>query len=211
MDFILPMLYWQRNNPVAPFDKLERQWLKQNRTKRYVFPGLGIYRYNNANWPYDEIPQQIRLTQELGTRGLVFFSYDALREMQIYNRLPRFTKPANFPPMTWKDPIRPMAPSSPRLRRRSPGTVLLEWNTPEPAIDGEQPVRYNIYRGESRQSLNLLAITENANLSYFDMNIEPGKVYYYAVSALDRCQNESELSDIVAMSIPGLLALNLDK
>ena len=211
MDFILPMLYWQRNNPVAPFEKLARQWLRQNRTNRYVFPGLGIYRYNNYNWPYDEIPQQIRLTREFGAKGLVFFSYAALREMQLSNRLPRFTQPANFPPMTWKDPIKPMAPQRPRVRQRATGTVLLEWHSPARALDGELPARYNIYRGESRQALNLVAITENNELSYFDMNIESGKVYYYAVTALDKCQNESELSEIVAMRVSGLLAMNAGK
>ena len=57
---------------------------------------------------------------------------------------------------------------------------------------------YNVYRSEAggeagkRQNVDLLPTP-----AFRDMNVAPGKTYYYTVTAVDRAQNESAPSAAV--------------
>lgn len=76
-------------------------------------------------------------------------------------------------------------------------TVELTWtrNT-EPDLAG-----YRIYRSFENNPFDRIKETQEST-SYSDRNIEPGKHYRYAVSAVDRSGNESKLSEPVTVTAP---------
>jgi hypothetical protein len=72
--------------------------------------------------------------------------------------------------------------------------VLLSWKAA--AID--EPVSYIIYRSDkpifsNNDAGNILAVTGRSMTSYVDATAGDGS-WYYAISALDRACNESELT-----------------
>ena len=76
-------------------------------------------------------------------------------------------------------------------------TIELTWtrNT-EPDLAG-----YRIYRAFENNSFERIKETQ-ASTSYSDRNIEPGKHYRYAVTAVDRAGNESKMSEPVTVTAP---------
>jgi len=75
------------------------------------------------------------------------------------------------------------------------GYVILMWAEPED--DGGTPVIiYNIYRGTSPESMELVAQVPYTNTSYRDTSVENGVTYYYYVTAVN-IVGESGPSDIV--------------
>jgi len=72
---------------------------------------------------------------------------------------------------------------------------VLKW---EKAIKGTFDVAgYNIYRGESYDSLTKIANVKADVLKYEDVEIIPAKKYYYMVTAYDAAGNESPGTDIL--------------
>lgn len=64
--------------------------------------------------------------------------------------------------------------------------VTMSWSA---STDDYYVATYRIYRGSSPTSLTLLAVT--GGTTYVDLNVKPGTVYYYTVSAKDPAGNES--------------------
>jgi hypothetical protein len=98
-------------------------------------------------------------------------------------------------------PILPTPPSRPYIitYNATSNYVILRWEIPQqnPFI----PVNgFQIYRGEKRDDLKLIATVKDG-FSYVDLNIIPGKTYYYAIKAYNY-KGESEMSNIVFVEIP---------
>ena len=77
--------------------------------------------------------------------------------------------------------------------------VILKWDKPLPASDGDTAYKYVIYRFDYPQQVNLddawhiLKIQGGNETAYTDTTIGKSKLQYtYVVTALDRLSNESK-------------------
>ncbi len=76
-------------------------------------------------------------------------------------------------------------------------TIELTWKrNSEPDLAG-----YRVYRAFENNTFERIKETQEST-SYSDRNIEPGKHYRYAVSAVDQSGNESKLSEPVMVTAP---------
>jgi hypothetical protein len=123
-----------------------------------------------------------------------------------------FSIRALIPQMNWKSQAAPGVPSD-VLLSSSASTIELIWKQP-PATDEVNKARYFvIYRSATPEfdlssASDILAVTRDTTfIDYSSAN----KNYYYAVSSLNRLQNESELSNTVSagdQKIPAVYVLN---
>ncbi len=95
-------------------------------------------------------------------------------------------------------PVDRFAPATPRglSALAAPASVELSWeqNT-EPDLAG-----YIIYRAEGEKPFEPLA--KCATPAFSDQQVQPGRLYRYAVSAFDRAGNQSDRSPAVELSLP---------
>ena len=76
-------------------------------------------------------------------------------------------------------------------------TIELTWtHNTEPDLAG-----YRVYRAFENNGFERIKETQEST-SYSDRNIEPGKHYKYAVTAVDRAGNESKMSEPVVVTAP---------
>jgi uncharacterized lipoprotein YddW (UPF0748 family) len=197
MDFITPMIYWPRTQTSQPFMVRSREWLDHFTLDRYVFPGIGSYRYNTDEKPYTwaEAEGQVQDLRKYGIRGMAFFNAHSLSTRWQELGATLFSNPANPPPMPWKDDQPPQPPS--RLRAAVKDEHLtVSWVTP----DDDDVQHFNIYLSRKLpintwNSRNLFEVTPGPRLEW---TVTPKSAYegfYIAVSALDRAWNESGLSE----------------
>lgn len=206
IDFLLPMIYWRRDHPTAPFDKLSREWVRSNQTERFILPGMAAYKFDNPEWPPDEIGQQINFVRKIGADGMVFFSYSAMEKIWANGQY-QFATHANFPAATWKDATLPNVPADVRAEITAENQVKLSWTPPQPAFDGDTARYYNVYRTDSaildiNDPASILSIVPAGYSSFLDTSVEPGKTYHYTISAFDGCDNESMVSSVTTAEVP---------
>ncbi len=76
-----------------------------------------------------------------------------------------------------------------------PGKIILEWT---PAAESQLgPIKYNLYRSETpgiKQGQLTPLAWEISSTSWIDTTVIPGKVYYYAVTAVSVTSHESDFS-----------------
>jgi len=205
MDFIMPMVYWQTDHPTAPYEPTVRNWFDFIHN-RYIFPGMMINRLGGEEWPIEELFNQVMINRN-GGNGMTFFSYNGLKRIKNRLKWGGFPHFANMPPMSWKDDKPPMDPQNLRAHVLSSGNILLIWSSPDSSLEKNDVRYYNIFRSEKSpvdfmDAANLIHITAKADTFFVDKSIEPGKQYYYVVTALDRVNNESPPSNEIAIMIP---------
>ena len=209
IDYMVPQVYFTTEFDKVPFKTLVNWWLKHS-YGRHLYIGQGAYRVGGAErdkaWLNpSQLPDQMRfLRQQVEVTGSVFFSSKSL----INNRLghadslqKNFYRYAALPPtMPWKDNVPPRAPQNLRANNTSNG-VELSWEAPAPARDGEKARSYVVYRFEEGQAINLadprqiVAFCYEAQTHVQDRSAVRGQ-YTYAITALDRLQNESEAAQV---------------
>lgn len=209
MDFIVPMIYWHRAHPTAPFGETALDWIKSNQTNRFIIPGIGAYRQLSADWPANEVKKQVKLIRKLQAVGMAFFSFTAMEQLRQQNNFKGFTTQANIPAMRWKDNIPPLPPHDLQYERAITREIVLNWMPPSPAMDGDCAMYYNIYRSttpdfDQTDARNLYAITTSPEPLFIDQNVINGKTYYYTVSAMDKGDNESQLSETIKVQITNM-------
>jgi endoglucanase len=91
------------------------------------------------------------------------------------------------------DSVAPDSPESLAATSTS-DSVSLSWSE----VSADDLDEYWVYRGSSSDDLSLLASTSDN--SYDDEGLEESSTYYYAVSAVDTSDNESELSSTVSIT-----------
>jgi hypothetical protein len=111
---------------------------------------------------------------------------------------------SNLVTITPKDTFPPAAPTGLVIvfvpaQGTTPAHLELSWAiSPETDIAG-----YNVYRSEqadvpgTRQNTELLIAP-----AFRDMNVQPGRRYFYSVTAVDRSGNESPVSGVVSGGVP---------
>ena len=99
-------------------------------------------------------------------------------------------------------PVDTTPPSPPSRLTATPasGSVRLAWN----ASPEEDVALYAVYRAEGTGAFLRIATTQATTTLYTDRDVQPGRTYRYAVTALDRARkaNESARSQEVSVTVP---------
>ncbi|MBM4167698.1 MAG: T9SS type A sorting domain-containing protein [Ignavibacteria bacterium] len=218
IDYITPQLYW-------PFGggqdyNLLQTWWSQQLNGRHFYTGNATYRLNpgesSAFASASEISNQIRFNRNAqNSHGSIQFRAKSITANfrnfadTLTNDL--FRHPSIVAVMDWKERVIPFPPRNIRVEA-DPVTKLstLKWDTPFVAPDGDTASRYAVYRftksnpgtGDLDVSRNILALT-GINGRTPDARIDtPNVSYSYAVTALDRNNNESIPSNLVSIASP---------
>ncbi len=208
LDYAAPQIYWDigasKGNP--DFVALVRDWQRTS-SGRHIYVGIGAYKPEVAR----EIPAQIDSARTLGAAGESYFRYENIRGMNLFNS--RYETPALIPPMPWKDSLPTPPPGFVGVTELAANIFQIEWVTPPPAKDGDRPVRYVVYRSLSPaipfDDPNAIAcITPDARTSFIDtVTVPAGPTYFYAVTALDKMNNESRSSPVTSGTSKEFLSL----
>jgi len=197
IDFVAPMVYWERSHPTHPFVPLITQWQDRVAYDRHVLPGLSAGLQERVGW--SEISEEIDAVRKLGMPGVVFFSSASLKnawEVLGVDEFPYWSLP---PVMQWKDSIPPLPPLNLTARRDTEG-VVLKWEAPTT----EEPLSYIVYRSATpafarTDVLSIVGVTGRNETEFIDHH--PLKTEtFYSVSALDRMSNEGEGTPSVRVS-----------
>ncbi|MCK5907944.1 MAG: family 10 glycosylhydrolase, partial [Flavobacteriales bacterium] len=208
VDYLAPQLYWKIGG-AQDYDKLSNWWNDRVAEHgRYNMPSQGLYRLKDSNWSAQEILDQIainRKEENKNTLGQIFFRALNLarNDKKIINELKKstFQYPSVSASYIWKEDI---APNKPESVVYSGGE--LSWTKPSLASDSDTARRYIVYRFNSMEELitdkhngrRIVAITGGNSIVVSDSWLNYGE-NFICVSALDKNNNESELSNVVVV------------
>ncbi len=200
MDFVAPMIYWPRSHPTQPFLIRSQEYKDEYVLDRYVFPGIGSYRYNEENkenYTWAEAEGQIDDLRRRQFPGMVFFHAGSLIDHFDELKNHRFRTPAGLPPMSWKDATAPSTPRNLQVSSDGPAGLTLTWDAP---ADSEAVHRYLVYCSEdtiidTTRGIQLYRIVNGQTLSV-TLNEHLASWKTIGVSAVDAAWNESPLAVI---------------
>jgi uncharacterized lipoprotein YddW (UPF0748 family) len=227
VDYIEPQVYWYIGQSGSDY-KVLIPWWNNQANGRHIYIGMAGYKVGTTGWTSrSQVPDQVRMNRNE--------AYPNIYGQSIYNstslktnalnfrdslRLRFYQKPALQPLMPWRDNTPPMAATALSAVKYTTDSVVLYWMRPA-FTDNEldKVKRYVIYRSEDpvvdiSNASNIVAITNDTS-RYTDKNIEVGVNYYYVVTALDRFQNESSVTNTAStlpptITCPGNQVLTLD-
>ncbi|MEN8248846.1 MAG: family 10 glycosylhydrolase [Bacteroidota bacterium] len=202
IDYVLPQLYFPMDHKLVPYRKL-LPWWENIDFKGHLYIGHGTYRIgpvgrDSAWWNPSEIPDQIRLNRNSAkVKGSSHYSskwfFDNTLGITDSLRTDLYKNKALVPTMPWLDNEAPVAPDSLTVRNDKTG-IYLNW-----APSDSTAMYYVIYRfkgkevGDLENSANILEIKRASSPFFIDKNVLKRKKYTYAVTAVDRLYNESEM------------------
>lgn len=195
-DQIYPMMYF-RGNGFFPF---ALDW-KEQACGRQIIPGLGIYFLDpsEGNWTLDEVERQLHFLRKNEIQGAGHYRVKYLMNntQGLYDMLKEkfYTTPALTPSIPWIDSIPPTVPTQLQVEKIKEGYWKLTWET---ALDSEstQSPTYVIYGSPTYpvdiQNPHHILAQGIRGTEYIYAPVLPWKrCRYFAVTALDRCGNES--------------------
>lgn len=202
-DALFPMMYFQGNN----FYPFALDW-QENKSGRWIIPGLGIYFLHpkEQDWKLDEIARQIYFLRNIKADGEAYFrnrfvmdnTKGLLDELQEHF----YATPAVVPPMTWADSIAPTVPTDTRLKILDKG-VKISWKA---STDNMQKggVYYRIYASntypvDTNMAENIVETRTDGTEYTFCPTSPWQEKMYWAITAVDRCGNESEAVQLVSL------------
>ena len=211
VDYIAPQLYWKITGP-QDYNALSKWWNDQGVLyNRHIYPGLALYRLVDAsNWAASEIENQVSLNRDQSheqVKGQILYSTkhimtDAkgIKTSLQNNQFKYKTFPSAMP---WKDAVCPNAPLNTRQELDT-----LRWDAPAAAADGDLPKKYVVYRfanmAEAATNINdgkkVYAIVYNNKIGIAPADINS----YFAVTSLDKNNNESQPGAGIVLPITGL-------
>ncbi len=215
VDYIAPQIYWYIGQTGSDYNILV-PWWNNNAFGRHIYSGMAGYKVGdaaqNAAFATDnnQIPNQVRLNrQNTNIKGQIFYNTTSLRNNKLGFRdslqLNFYVKPALQPTMSWKDNVAPLPATSLNAVASGLNAITLNWTKPASVSNELDNVkRFAIYRSTTStvdisNANNLLAITWNDTTAYTDLTAVQGSNYYYVVTALDRLQNESSISNTASV------------
>lgn len=198
MDMLCPMMYFKGDH-FYPFAD-DWQTCSYGRT---VIPGLGIYFLDptEGNWTLGDIQRELSYTRSLGMAGQIYFRSKFLTDnpqgLYDYLRTAYYTHPALVPPMTWQDCEAPTPPTITLSERQRGIFQHVEW---APQEENKGGCRYAIYASPTLpvdvdDARNLVTVTNKCSFT-FNLFTSTLHGYHLAVTAIDRCGNESRPTPI---------------
>jgi len=186
IDYVAPQLYWEFSHPNAPYQPL-LDWWSQHSYGKHCYIGLGIYRAAGGNiaaaWKDKTLlPKQIEaLRNAPNVQGAIYFSSKSfLKNPNGWNdslRSNYYAAQALIPPMEWIDSTKPQVPV---VNKKSDLKWTIEvTNAKGIAVYGIEP--------DKKQLLYFIPGTR-CEIS--------GDAARYAVTAVSRTNNESELIEL---------------
>ena len=201
IDYLMPQLYWRDDHPAVAFSNLAYWWNDYN-YGRSVYVGIAPYRIDRKSghrlWRKEKyLRQQIDVIRTLeGLDGFGYFSSkhffrEDLSRLNKKIRIKCCPRPALVPTMPWIDSQPPAAPFNLRME----GNTLL-WDVENTDNEMDRSRFYVLYRYEKGDNSALkspgnMDLVTGEQYVVLESEIEPGT---YRVSALDRLNNESQLS-----------------
>jgi uncharacterized lipoprotein YddW (UPF0748 family) len=221
IDYLAPQVYWYMGQPGANYSLIV-PWWNNNTFGRNMYIGMAGYKVNDAaaGLPWTQptmIPNEVRLNRnQPNIHGQAIYNTSSLRSATRLGfrdslRLFFFNKPALLPLMPWRDNTPPEAPSALTATRGAGDSVFLNWTKPADAANElDKAKRFVVYRSaqpdvDLTNANNILAITANDTSGFAYKNTDPGTVYYYAVTSIDRFHNESTPSNRIADVAPSIV------
>ncbi|MFN0157200.1 MAG: family 10 glycosylhydrolase [Bacteroidota bacterium] len=191
-DYLVPQIYWDigESKGDPDFIALAQSW-QEMAAGRHVYAGIAAYK----SAVLEQIPEQIDAAREKSTVGQAYFRYENISTMDMFDE--RYATPALIPPMPWKGGPTPTPPSTVAVTESHPNIFQVEWTSPP---DEHRTHLYAIYRWHVPEiptdDVRALVATVPAPVrSYVDTLSGPhGIRQYYAVTAIDRANNESRPS-----------------
>jgi hypothetical protein len=202
VDYITPQVYWEIGHDKADYAKLIPWWSTVT-NDRHLYIGLYSSRISAPDYKKkkSEIGDQVRLNRKTkNVLGSVYFSAKSITRnwsgLADSMKNDWYSDIALPPVMAWLDSVPPIKPENLHQINTDEG-VLLSWNLPDAAKDGEFPNYYLVYKFSSEDEIdlskseNIVAKVLNKETSYFNLK-DNNKNSIYIVTALDRLHNESE-------------------
>lgn len=208
IDYIVPQVYFSSEFSRVPYKTLV-DWWTRNCGKCQLYIGHGAYRVGRGSerdpgwWRPTEFPNQVRYNrQQPLVQGSVLFSARDLKKnpLAIRDSLQSgfYRHMALSPTMPWLDSIPPLPPRDVKAAQ-TPEGIELFWQQSAEALDGDGAIAYLVYRFEGRRPRihvddprHIVAhCIGEATTRFIDKTADPRKKYVYAITALDRLQNES--------------------
>ncbi|MRG46468.1 family 10 glycosylhydrolase [Chitinophaga sp. SYP-B3965] len=204
IDYLAPQLYWEFGHRLVPFGLLVNWW-GNHAYGRHIYIGHAPYRIgSNASWKDPgEIPRQIQATRALSTiQGSIYYSAKCFADNalgfvdSLRNHFYRY--PALRPTMPWLDNKPPEPPYFTDAFEKPEG-LEIRWADDDTS---NQTKQFVVYRFEDKDVINvndptkiLSIVMQMPDPVFIDRNYIKGRKYIYIVTALDRMQNESMISD----------------
>lgn len=200
VDYLIPQLYWEIGHPAADYKTLIKWWAA-NCTHRPLFIGQDVVRsvskpdLDNPN--ISQALAKLNLERRFAQGGCFWPASEVVNNTGNYGNILKniyFTHPALQPQMPWIDNKPPRKVLSLKKVWTKDGLMLF-WREPTALKEMDKVVKYAVYRFSKGEKVvldgkHLIAITVNPFLA---LPYETGKVKYkYAVTALDRMNNESK-------------------
>lgn len=204
IDYVAPQIYWEIGHKLADFETLCRWW-NDNVFGKQLYIGLAPYKLGTeATVPAwrsaRQMPEQLRTLRKYpNISGCIYFSSKHFKrnlfgfQDSLKNNFYRY--PSLTPPMEWMEYIKPNPPVKVDVSGRK-----VSWKEPASTAAVVLPIRYLVYLSEPGK---LPDITSGDQVTHFtgETSVEfpktgkKRKKHSVRVSALDRYNHESELSD----------------
>ena len=174
-----------------------------------MYIGLADYKMNTAGWlDPKQMANQIALNRaQTHIAGQIHFRHAFLAANPLNYRTDLqqnvYQRPALIPTMPWKGVVAPGAPAN-LASTKGENAVVLSWAAAGETREELEKVRqFALYRSPERgidveAPQNLLGVVHGAVNAFADTRAEPGKYYYYTVTALNRLSQESGTSNVVS-------------
>lgn len=202
IDYTMPQLYWHEGHPMANFSNLA-YWWADHAYGRAMYLGLAPYRIqsNARDKEWKNIKNLIFQIEVLRTiqhiHGFCFFSSTHFFRKELKPFTKKLQKelcphPAIIPPMPWIDQIAPAPPVGIKTQES-----IIEWESPVEADEMERAQFYVIYyyaqndNSSLKKPENIVGVV-GENRFYSPSKLKKGT---YRIAALDRLNNESQLSE----------------
>jgi uncharacterized lipoprotein YddW (UPF0748 family) len=214
IDYVAPQIYWNIGYPVADYQVL-LNWWQRNSFGRQLIAGQAAYKVNKNTEPAwkdpGEIPRQVRLNRSLPeVGGSVFYNASSLlgNPLGVLDSLRNeyFATPALPPEMPYLNLPEPVPPGLGKIKMKK-GKVTFDCSLNEDLNNATYLV---VYRFEDRlpgdfnnpqNILTTVRIGQEKKVTITDDGAVAGNVYTYAVSAVNRANTESALSNWRAVEV----------
>ncbi|MDE6703641.1 MAG: family 10 glycosylhydrolase, partial [Muribaculaceae bacterium] len=197
IDYLIPQIYWERENQYASYDIL-LDWWNDNSNGRHIY--IGQHTEVTMNKPDIEDKNQLKSKIDMSREAAnvagscwwsgysVTNNYGGVADSLKAIHHSTVALPPSYP---WLSSTQPEAPYDLNVTEGN-----LNWSTNQSEGTISDCVRFVVYRFDNDDSLDLeeaANIVGVTNANHMEIN-EPG---YYVVTALDRVNNESFPSEPV--------------